>query len=132
MRTYRYGALAVMAAAILGAQSPILSGAFEPAAGSPPDPRFEVVPRQPPVSEGDRRSGRLIRRPVLIQTDEAQQQIRDHFIRAVLLSLAGLAGFGVLVHRIYGRRQGKSATKVSTAAAGPDDGVTLGNSRSRG
>lgn len=136
MRTYRYGALALVAAALLGVQSPILSGAFEPAGGGSPDTQFEVVPRQPPLSEDDRRSGRLIRRPVLVQTEDARQQIRDLFVRAVLLSVAGLAGFGVLVYRIYGRRQGKPATKVSTAAAGPsavpDESVALGSSRSRG
>jgi hypothetical protein len=132
MMAYRYGALALVAAALLSAQNSFLSGAFEPAGGASPEPRFEVVPRQPPVSEDDGRAGKMIRPRVLVQTDDATRQIRDHFLRAVLLSLAGFAGFGVLACRIYGRRQGNPATKVSTVAAGSDDRVTLGSSRSRG
>jgi hypothetical protein len=132
MRAYRYGALALAAAALLGAQSPSLSGAFEPAGGASPVPRFEVVPRLPPVREDDGRAGKMIRSRVMVQTDDARQQIRDHFLRAVLLILAGFAGFGVLAYRIYRRRQGNPATKVSTLAARPNDGVTLGSSRSRG
>lgn len=136
MRTYRYGALALLAAAWFVVNTPSLSGAFERSGGNSVDPRFEVVPRHPPVNEDDRPSGRLVRRPVIVQTDEARQQIRDLFVRALLFGFAGFAGLGVLAYRIYGRRQGKPATNAPAAAAGPsavsDDGEALGSARSRG
>lgn len=89
-----------------------VSDAFAAITGASPQPppTIDVVPlenralRNNPLSRGD------LRRPIIIQSGEAAEHIRQGYIRAALCGGLGLLGLIFIGYRAYGRRQGRAAT----------------------
>ena len=110
MGVYRCGALPlVVAACSLASVSSVSLGSDGDSTVSIDGKRAEEQRPSPPI-EGFRRSGKLLRRPAGIEMQEATQSTLILSAISRMAPLAMLLGMGALGYRLYGFRQGRSAT----------------------